>query len=257
MSQCFRLSQHEPAELLAEAVSRRSVAGISCKLTDGWASFKSCFLGIEDETRNLIIEYPAPKDLPPPEFTGGESIGISFRRGHRKCVFSTGLLGQCRFPISRGVEIPALKLLWPNQMYELQRRLFYRAPVPAQETIPVDIRRIAASEKDTEARLYRGHMVDLSFGGLSLMFERGQHPRWDNDDMVACSFDVDNEGSFSLDTRFRYCEQTSPEHMRLGLQFAGLETSTSGRELLDRLLVLCARFQQAERTRLSDDLSPT
>jgi len=252
MSQCFRLSPHEPAELLAEAVSRRSPASVSCKLADGWASFKSCFLSIEEDSRNIIIEYPAPKDLPPPEFTGGESIGISFRRGHRKCVFSTGLLGQCRFPVSTSADIPALKLLWPEQMYELQRRLFYRAPVPAQETVPVDIRKIGS-----EAQLYRGHMVDLSFGGLSLMFERGQHPRWEADEMVDCAFSLDKEGSFSLDTRLRYCEQTSPQHMRLGLQFAGLENSTDGRELLDRLLGLCARFQQAEQTRLHDDLSQT
>jgi c-di-GMP-binding flagellar brake protein YcgR len=256
MSHCFRLSPHEPAELLAEAVSRRSLANISCKLTDGWASFKSCFLGIEDGTRNLIIEYPAPEDLPPPEFTGGESIGISFRRGHRKCVFSTGMVGQCRFALSRDVEIPALKLLWPGQMYELQRRLFYRAPVPARESIAVDIRRIAG-EPDPDAKVFRGAMMDLSFGGLSVVFERGMHPRWDTDEMVACAFGVENAGTFELDARLRYCEQTSPENMRVGLQFAGLENSSDGRELLDRLLDLCARFQQAERVRLGDDLSPT
>jgi len=258
MNQQFQIPVTQPDELLAEAVSRHCPVTVSCRLSDGWANCKSRFLGLDEETGQLIIEYPTPGVAATPEFAGGECIGVAFRRGHKKCVFSTAVSGQCRSGFGKAQNVPTLRLVPPTEIFEMQRRMFYRAPVPENKTIPVTIAGCAAAAGNRDKPMtYSGTMLDVSAGGISMSFLRGSHPRWELDQVVNCSFQVDAEPPLALLSRLRYCEQISGDRMRLGLQFAGLEASPVGREQLQQLMDLCARFQRVEMDRISKGPSST
>ena len=52
----------------------------------------------------------------------GEHVGVAFRRGHKKCVFTSVVLERQEYDRNSDAPVPALTLSWPESMQELQRR---------------------------------------------------------------------------------------------------------------------------------------
>jgi c-di-GMP-binding flagellar brake protein YcgR len=240
-----------PYELVHEAVGRHCAVDLSCKLADGWASFRSRLLATEPGTDHVVIDYPESGSLDAPEFAGGEMIGVSFRRGYMRCMFSTLVIAAVeeRLPGARSSRV--LKVAMPSEIFRMQRRVFYRAPAPEQQTIEVHMHPVGETpEPDDAPRCYCGTLLDISAGGLSVALANGLHPRWPVETPVEVRLWPEmNEPLLTVTGRLRHCN-VRDEEVRVGLQVSGLETSPEGRACLQRLLRICKQFQNNERERL-------
>lgn len=246
MSQPIHLDQGRQAHLLCEAVHRRTPATVTCRAEDGWVSLKSRILDANPDTHHLVIEYPWSPEPPVVEIAPGQSLGISFRHGHKKCVFNSAVLTRCGHALG-GETVPAVTLAWPDEMCELQRRVYFRSPVPQGMTIPVELWRGQVDETASPGMpTCRGRMLDLSAGGVSVVVARRLETPWQDDEPVRCAFPVDSDNTLvSVSARLRHFEETPNDQMRIGLHFVGLDASPDDRQTLQRVIRLCGRLQRA------------
>ena len=240
-------ADHHP-ELLAELLTRRAAVILSLRSPEGWQTFKSHLLAIDEETGELILPYPSASQRLDPKIVGGQNVGVSFRRGHKKFVFNTFVLGTCRHETHPGTTVRALSIARPEALYELQRRLFHRSPVPRGTAVSVDVwRGIDEHDRPTDAQIHRGRMIDVSAGGISLVLPRAESLRLETGDSMVCTFTTDaNDHPLELCTRLRCTDVVTDDRVRVGLQFVGLEASDEGRSKLRRLVRLATKFQRKQ-----------
>ena len=127
-------------EILCQAAERQVQAVISHRLDNGWTTYKSRILQADAAEGFVILQHPEPgPGQAPPELAPGEQIGVSFRRGHKKCLCSAHIELLTSFKLSDGQAVAALQIPWPEELQEIQRRVYYRAEVPAGRRIEVAV----------------------------------------------------------------------------------------------------------------------
>lgn len=104
-------------QILREAVDNAVKVVLTCRGADGWQTLKTAFaVGVrEDQCLRLT-----PVEGPPLE--AAQRVGVAFRRGHRKYVFST---------VVEGTDPDGtLALRRPAVIQQMQRRVYQRACPP-------------------------------------------------------------------------------------------------------------------------------
>jgi len=238
---------------LAEAIGRREIVVLTLRNSGVWLSRKSQFIGMDPPYERVLVACPAFEDgrtgLPSP--TPGDCLGVAFRRGHKKCVFSSVVLARGSGRLRSGQLVESLALRWPERIEELQRRVFYRAPVPGNQRIPVTLWHGGATNRPAagtdERCTYTGMLHDLSAGGLSMIVSKDQDPRSDGGDAVGLCFQPDPDGlSFVLDGLLRRATEMPDGTLILGIQFVGLDATEEGRQTLHSLVRIVTRYQRYE-----------
>ncbi|HOB73163.1 MAG TPA: PilZ domain-containing protein [Phycisphaerae bacterium] len=246
MSGAIEISSARQEELLREAVSRQLPLMLSYRLESGWSTSKSHFLGFDRSSGDLVVAVPSGPTHLSPHIIEGQTLGVSFRRAHRNYVFETMITGRCFYSVGREDDVPAICLLWPDAVCELQRRLYYRTPLPPNVYLPVRVSlwHPEAGHED-DARPRWGRMLNLSAGGLSLELKGADNPRWQTNTEVLCSF-VAQAGSppVELYGHMRYLDEQRDGTVRMGVQFLALETFSENRPALEQVLDLSRCFQE-------------
>jgi len=239
---------------LEQAVVRREPVVLSLERPESWLVAKSRFLGAASPGRQLLVQYPdaAEADARRPEIGIGESVGVAFRRGHKKCVFTGIVLAIGDYASADGQSVESLALSWPAEVQELQRRAYYRVPVPGNRTVPVKFWEGSSDRQDGPGRrwtpTHTGQLADISIGGMRIVLPAAQNPRLHEGDPVGVEFQPDaNQPPFVLDTRFRYANESPDGVVSIGLQLVGLEIRPDGQEALHRLFRVVRRYQQYEQ----------
>lgn len=251
MSQSIELAAGRTEELLREAASRQAPLALNCRVDEGWTTGKSFLLGFDPGNGDLIVAYPLGPTNVQPEIVVGQTIGVTFRRAHRKCVFETTVTGRCHYSNGRTESIPALQLEWPEQIFEMQRRLYYRTPVPRDADLPVQVRlRAGGEEIENDVLACRGRMGDVSAGGMCVVLKNEDNPRWRPDTRLECKFVGAAGGeAMELSGQMRYLYEMPEGGVRMGVEFVGLETDGEARSTLDEIIELTKKFQEIERRR--------
>ncbi|MGB9625672.1 MAG: flagellar brake protein [Phycisphaerae bacterium] len=244
-------------QALDEAVSRNVPIVLSVRDGVSWAVHKSRFLGSNRVAKRLYIECPPPAapESPPPEVRRGEAVGVAFRRGHKKCVFTAVMLGQEDYGPDGGSPVPALALSWPDSLQELQRRAYYRVSVPPHKTVKVELWQGGAACRkkagSAEWPSYTGRLMDLSAGGMCLVLPPNRNPRLDAGDAVGLEFQPEPGGpAFLLNGLVRYVDPAPDGATTVGLQFVGLEATVENRKVLQQLLRVVNQYYRFELRRL-------
>ena len=243
MSVPYELSPQKKNDYLSTAIEKRIPLVLSIKTEDGWRTYKSQFLRAGQDDRYLVLKYPTATDHPVPEIVPGQNVGVSFRRGHKKCMFNTITHERCHCAIDDKLVVPAFKLIAPTKMFELQRRMFYRTPVPQDHAIDVEVWR--QSDSSIAARK-AGHAVDLSAGGVSLEIDAADSPRWKTNTPLRCIIRPTwaPERAVEATAQFRHIETSDPSRVRHRQQYAGLEATETGRNTLQNILDLTMDLQR-------------
>jgi len=238
--------------LLQEAQNHGPIV-LNARISHRWLVLKSRFHGVNRENGLLFIEDPSQQGRGRSEFEIGQNVGISFRHRHKKCIFETQIIDES-LPDKEGTSsVPIISLRWPDRIHEFQRRLYSRAKVPPRLTIPVDI----CPENNrpiqtTGGMAYRGLMLDLSAGGMNIALPAEKHTHLKAGDTVTCTFALEpGQAPQEISGWLRHCEQVPGGHLRVGLQFLGLEASTEGYKTLRRLGQAANRFRQMQTRRRS------
>ncbi len=115
MTQLLDVDHSRRDELLTEAADRQVQAVISHRLDSGWTTYKSRILQADSAGGFLIIEHPQPSlGQVPPELAPGEKIGLTFRRGHKKCLCSVEIERLATFVLPDGQSVAAVQIPWPK-----------------------------------------------------------------------------------------------------------------------------------------------
>jgi c-di-GMP-binding flagellar brake protein YcgR len=252
MNQFAVLRPSRRDEVLVEAAERNVTATLSVKGAKSWTVHKSRILHAS-VGQTLVVEYPlpAPGHNAPPQIVPGQNLSVAFRRGHKKVIFAVPVLARGQTALNAELTVRSLTLLWPEQVQEMQRRAYYRASVPRNRSVRVEMWQGTIEDRERVQggawRSYKGELTDLSAGGVGVRVTKDQDPAFREGDPVALTFQVDSEGPrFVLDAVFRHSTKTPEGLMALGLQFVGLDATVEGRRTLHQLMHVVGRFQRYE-----------
>ncbi len=221
---------------LREATADRSALVLHVRTKSLWCNWKSQLLAEGDST--LTVACPPEVRKNPTDIEIGQTIGVAVRKGHKKILFDSELVGQ-------DDRTGHLVIRKPLDVQQLQRRTYVRARVPDQLTIPVNLTRLEADgSADARAMPRRGILLDLSAGGMSVAVPPDARNKWRPGDVMRCLLPLDPAREpRELTARVRGVERTPQGHLRMGMQFVGLEASAEGRATLKLIARTTSRFR--------------
>jgi c-di-GMP-binding flagellar brake protein YcgR len=248
-------------EILHVAGDRRTPAVITRYGCNGWMSVASRFGHTRSDDECIHLDVAAEELRTPDQALSiGDQVGISFRRGRSKCLF-TSVITACDERHAGGSCQPAkITVRWPTNLQQMQRRLYERVSIPPGHVIEIVVwphpggrpgtlgKRDGLRDPvlDGAAWTQTGVMSDLSAGGVGVVMEPGRH--WNTGETYVCSFRPQEEAdALQFDVRLRHVDRTPDGGWSLGLQFVGLETSSAGQCQLAQLasIVTALRRRQA------------
>jgi c-di-GMP-binding flagellar brake protein YcgR len=236
-------------EILTQAAAQSAPVVVTIRAQECWRTYKSRMLAAE-VGRWLLIERPTPgSSSGPPEIAPGEELGITFRRGHRKCMFSAQVLQAAQAGTPSG-PVAALAVGWPEWMQEFQRRVYQRVTPPPDGPIEVHLWPGGVEWRPSAAHggVCVGRVTDLSVGGMAVTMAGTCALRMD--DALGCAFAPRPEDEpFVFDATLRHVGRDAESNAVLGVQFVGLETSTYGRLAIARLARIVTAFHRAQARR--------
>jgi|CXWL01.1.fsa_nt_gi c-di-GMP-binding flagellar brake protein YcgR len=248
MSRDATLDAKTRCSVLEWAAQRRLPLTVSI-LSDGrWCNMRSQILAFDARQQAIQIVYPIAATLEaPPEIPAGQKLGISFRRGHKKCVFVSIAVVRRMDVTEGGQPVDSLIVTAPEQMRELQRRAYQRVMVPADRFIAVKLWQGGApSGDDNTWPLCSGRLSNLSLGGLLADVRVDQNPRLSAGDIAGVEIKPLATGEpLIAEAQFRHCTLAAPERLGIGLQFMGLEHDTKGLSSITQIAELVAELRRS------------
>lgn len=225
--------------ILCSSVERRLRLVVTYRLDGCWRSCKGQFQSPLErgKTFTALMEMGDSRSAAPKP---GDTVGVSFRVGHKKCMFSTTLRtvksisGEQHFTFA-----------WPTQLQQLQRRAYERALPPPGNVVAVRFWRADSGTAADQRDVKHGQLEDLSAGGMRIKVA----PLIDVEMDIAyqCVF-APRAGAppILVEATLRHREAGDQGRVSLGFQFIGLETTAEGQRLLDRLARIVSQFQRSQ-----------
>jgi c-di-GMP-binding flagellar brake protein YcgR len=250
------LTGEETAVILDEAVRQGALAVLTVHERDCWHMFKSRFLERDANRRFVVLDYQETHGTKPTPLISGQYVGISFRYKSRKVMFATVVEARGRFLVDGKTSVPAVRYRWPESLTELQRRAYYRTPVPAGVHLianlwPGGVAARDQAQSDTLS-VITGDANDLSCGGTLIRIKQVEPPNWADNQTLGVELHLpDGQPPLLVDAYYRGMRHDSDNHVCAAVQFVGLELSLDGRGLLQRLARCVQKFH---RTSLANDL---
>lgn len=232
------LSRSENAEIVDFAVRDGALAVVSFWHGDEWRSFKSRFLERDANRRFFVLDC---QDLgESAQLTLGQYVGISFRYRSRKVMFTTVLEARGKFVTSDNTTVAAARYRWPDCLTELQRRAYYRTPVPAGVSVLCSMwsgghnaRGVAQTQP---MNVLTGESIDLSCGGMLVRLNSDTAPNWPEDHTIGVELHLpDGRPPMVVDAYYRGTRMDETNRLCSAVQFVGMEMSDEGRICLQRL----------------------
>ncbi len=239
MTRMMQLTDKRTRDLLTDSIEKQAQISVTHRFPDGWRQFRSAFVTCLPDEEKILIATPVVQDehTPSPPAVGSV-LGISFRVGHKKCMFET-----TRVPHA-GETDEAIAIRWPAELQQLQRRAYERSAPPQGSIVSVKFFR-TAPEPATPARETRyGELEDLSAGGIRVNAANADGLTIGH--TFECLF-APRPGAAPIccEVVLKHREAAERGRASLGFQFIGLETSNEGRETLTRLARIASEFQRA------------
>ncbi len=242
----------EPADartIFDRAVQEHSLAVLTLQDGPEWLSFKSRFLERDARGRSFVLDYQAVDDVQLPILDPGQCIGVSFRQRSHKVLFATVVEAHGHFALDDQTSVPAVRYRWPETMTELQRRAYYRTPVPEDTSLIASLWpggvAARARAQGGQVDIVTGYLQDLSCGGTLVRLHTNTHPSWRENQTVGLEMQLpDGRPPISLDAHYRGTRPDEDGNLSAALQFVGLELTVDGRLVLERLATSLQRLHR-------------
>ncbi len=240
-------------QILQDSIERRNLLVLTHDSPQGWRLFNSRFVGGAPSSRVLHVETPvarAEHDVQLPR--RGDTLGVTFRFGHKKCLFST-ILEAIEVDGHEGVAA----LRWPDCLQQLGRRAYERARPPKDVIIAVRFWRTDATrgedaggihsssrEVSKDRAVCHGQLENLSAGGMRVRVADPNQIQVG--DAYRCIFAPrPGKPSLILDAFVRHREAAHQGRVSVGFQFVGMESAPQSRRTVDRLVRMVNEFKRA------------
>jgi hypothetical protein len=249
MNQPELLQGQEVTEILRTFVEQQTPAIMSHLSRGKWHMTKvlpTCLDG-----RGLCIEVVLTDKPRPVNIQIDQPVGISFKLGYNKFIFETVVtsLEPSASPDGAGRLILAV----PDKMERIQRRNFFRVPVPPGLNIRVLFWYRGYTEEAGQApaeNYWQAKLLDLSAGGMQILVSQEKKTSFVVGHLLGLQFTpMPYEKPILLEGQVRHIAPTADQRdVALGLQIIGLEASVEGREKLRRLCGIVEQYHQMNQT---------
>ncbi len=211
----------------------------------GKESGRARLLDTDQDNGALWITRPVEWDASAARMPADGRLTVSFEQGAKTCWFESRIVTDAGQEDAAGRNSRPVKLEWPSEVFEQQRRQYDRVGVPAGCPIPVTVHRIVDGVDTVLAEpLLQGRMIDLSPGGLSMELPGEQDFDVQAADRVICAFAPSSGGArLKVWGRLRHGKRTGRGNLRLGLQFLDLDAGLQGQLALKSIVSLTSRFR--------------
>jgi len=234
------LAPRDTAALFDRAVEERALAVLTLQEGHGWQSFKSRFLERDPRGRYFVLDYVDENGAPPPVVAPGQYVGVSFRQRSHKLLFATVVEAKGHYLLPDRTTVPAVRYRWPDSLTEVQRRSYFRTPVPAELTLLATLWLggvpARTDAQNTALGIATGELADLSCGGALVRLHQAVPPDWPTDCTLGIELQMpDGRPPLTVDVRFRGVRTDSAGAVNAAIQFIGLEVTPDGNLVLQRL----------------------
>jgi PilZ domain len=233
--------------ILRESISEQRHLVLTHNGPLGWRTFKASFASERQSSGEFTVRVLVTKDMEPTDLPQkGDTLGGTFRMGHKKCMFCTELVSaRC------GEGEATFVVTWPAQVQQLRRRAYERATPPGDQVVAVRFWcESDSSQSAADARTVRhGQLEDLSCGGIRLKVSNVSDLKMEA--TYKCVFSPrQGKPAVLVDGILRHREAVEHGRASLGFQFVGLETTPEGMKTLDRLARIVNHFQRSKSRRV-------
>lgn len=240
------LTWEQSNDAMMWAINNNAHLRLTVRLARDWMEISSQFLGGELLKSVVVSRFPEPWT---DKILAGQLLPCSFRRGHRKYLFISAIIGHETITVD-GEKREAFVLAWPDGLQEMQRRHYFRAAVPADYELAVNtwmaVPAIESRPKDNP--LASGRLIDISAGGCQAEFETDSAVKVGDSYLMEIELAKPEEPVLVL-AQARRMDTTDEGRLRYGMQFLSLDHSPRGRETMLRLARFAnflRRYQPAE-----------
>ena len=133
------ITPQDAYDVFDQAVRDHSLAVLSIQEGADWQTVKCRFLERDPNGRFFVLDYQPVNGDMPSALIPGQCVGISFRYRSRKVLFASVVEARGRFQVNNETSIPAVRFRWPDAITELQRRAYYRTPIPKDMSLLVNL----------------------------------------------------------------------------------------------------------------------
>lgn len=223
-------------ETLDWAIHNRSQLRITVRFARQWTEAASDFVGGDPLHTIIVRRFSMPWT---DRMLVGQLLPCSFRRGHKKYLFVSGVVGQTQVELD-GQQWDAYVLAWPEGLQQVQRRFYYRAAIPDDLDLAVRFWRAvpAIDRRPTEPPLTEGNLVDISVGGAQIKVADAEPLDLDSSYLIEIEMPKPEAPVLVLGQARRLDPDETDHLIHCGMQFLSLDQSPRGRETLAML----ARF---------------
>ncbi len=211
----------------------------------GKESGRARLLDTDQDNAALWMTRPVEWDASATRMPADGLLTVSFEQGTKTCWFESCIVTDAALEDATGRNGRPVKLEWPTEVFEQQRRQYDRVGVPPGCQISVTLHRIDDGDDTVLAeQMLQGRMIDLSPGGLSMELPGEQGIDVQAVDRVICAFAPTTGGArLKVWGRVRHGKRTGRGSLRLGLQFLDLHAGLQGQLALKNIVSLTSRFR--------------
>ena len=249
------ITPDDTAIIFDDAVHERALALLSLQDDSDWRSFKARFLERDPAGNFFVLDYHSVTGDPLPELSPGQCVGVSFRHRNRKVLFATVVEARGHFMLEDRAGISAVRYRWPETLIELQRRSYYRTPIPENMNLLVSMwtggPTARNSAQSSTLEVVNGALVNLSCGGALVRINQAEPPYWHDDETIGVEIQLsDGKAPLLLSAYARGARHDELGQLCVAIQFIGLELSMEGRLALQRV---AGFIQKLHRRGISSD----
>ena len=248
----------EVGTVLREALDRRTPLVLSFRGPAGWITGGSRLLGLDGNHAQLTVELPTEQSHQwIDQLPGGSYLGVAFRRGHKKCLCTCVVTGATN--ARSGRTGPAgLILRWPKQIQVLQRRNYYRVPVPPNMELKAliwsgGLDRKPENPAQDKTSMY-ARIRDISLGGMAVHAPAHEDCPFREGQTVSCEFGTPDNARITIEAQFRHATCKPNGEKLLGFQFVGLEHGPMGQQRIQQIVGLTKQLTHRNRSPFRRDL---
>ncbi len=247
MARLAILSDTDLASVLERAIGRRIPTVVTVRRQNRWVVFKARMLAHTGDVL-WFTTPPAVENRPPEELLRRQVVGLSFREGNERYLFSGGVARFGTHVDEEGLEIGTFAVPYPKEVECLNRRAEPRVDVPddrgARACVWPGGCGVPVRANCPDRPLWSGELINLSGGGFQMITDGSAAEFFEAGDVAGARLTLEGgEESILVDAFFRY-GTPSGSHALLGFAFARLDHSEQGRRLRQIILDKIAQYEQ-------------
>jgi c-di-GMP-binding flagellar brake protein YcgR len=243
--------------LLELACAYNSPLSIHSELNDEIHQYKSRMLDLKEISglKTIIIDQPIADGQAAPLRPDAEII-LFFAIEQGRYAFDSTILKKTNFELTEQRKVLALEITYPNVLKSGQRRAYFRVPVPIRMPIHMNCLVVAdftygEEEEESGPKLaprgrLKARVIDLSVGGMLVVFEEGDTPLVAVGTKLTLEFSLEkHETPIRLNSVVRrLIRKTAREQLRAGIEFVDINKTFEFKLAVNRLYKYVAERQR-------------